>query len=189
MTTNVVRSLVTPEGIVTAHMDRSIQFRPHRGKSRRIAMPKGITVMLACTGPQDVLFRLIVGDRAGTVHTLTLPELKLLNSVVISPSAVTALEIHRPSDGWRLIAGCKNGEIHALGENIPSGSLKLFSIDSSVGLVRSSGELLTIHSGWSREVRHWNGDVAATPRRWFAPPSPPKRGQTRQLTLAKAAQA
>lgn len=189
MTQNVVRSLVTPDGLISAHLDRSVQFRPHRGKQRRILLPYQVTVMLACTGPQDNAFRLVVGDRAGSVHLLSLPELKLVKSTELSKSPISALEIHRPNGGWRLIAGCENGELHALGKGIPGGNLLLFNISSPINLIRSTDEILTIHSGWSREVRHWNGDHVAPLKRLFEPPTPPSRRQSRQLTLAKAAQA
>ena len=186
MQSQVVRSIVTPDGIVTAHADRMLLFRPHRGRAQMLRLSARVTVMLACIGPQDRVFRLLVGDSNGSVHLFSLPELNLIESHELGKSSVSALTLHEPGGRKRVIAGLQNGDVFAFGEGIPTGSLKLFSISGPIGLIRSNEEILPIHSGWSREVRHWNGDVVTPAKRWFEPPTPPKKGGTQQLILPKA---
>lgn len=145
--------------------------------------------MLACFGPQGRVFRLLIGDRAGVVHILSLPNLSIIEKYQISNSEITALALHEASGRNRIIAGTSSGEVITFGEEIPSGHLKLFSLTNSIGLIRSTEEILTIHSGWTREVRHWNGDIVTRAKRWFTPPTPPNVRHNEQLTLAEAVQA
>ncbi len=189
MVAQVVRSIVMPNGIVTAHADRNLIFKPVNGRERIAKLPRRVTVMMGCLGPQGVVFRLLVGDASGAVHLLSLPELKLIQSTRLSMSRVTALALHEPSGKKMVIAGLDNGEIHAIGDNLPDGSLKLFKLETTIGLICSTDEILTIHSGWTRDVRHWNGDAVVPARRWFEPPTPPNRRKNTQLTLPTAAPA
>lgn len=188
MLAEVNRSIVLPDGIVTAHSDRTLMFRmntPTRGREQRIWLPAMATSLLACRGPQERSWRLVVGDKTGTVRVYTLPRLELLNSHELGESQVTALSLHDPDRHERILVGMQNGEVHAIGERLPGGSMLLFDIGQEVGLIRSSDEIITIHSGWKREVRHWDGDAVSPAERWQIPPNPPKRNR-RQLTLATA---
>ena len=80
MVAQVVRSIVMPNGIVTAHADRNLIFKPVNGRERIAKLPRRVTVMMGCLGPQGVVFRLLVGDASGAVHLLSLPEMKLIQS-------------------------------------------------------------------------------------------------------------
>ena len=164
MVAQVVRSIVMPNGIVTAHADRKIIFKPVNGRERIAKLPRRVTVMMGCPGPQGVIFRLLVGDASGAVHLISLPELQLIQSTRLSMSPVTALALHEPSGKKMVIAGLDNGEIHAISDDLPDRSLKLFKLESSIGLICSTEEILTIHSGWTRDVRHWNGDAVEPAR-------------------------
>ena len=189
MQSQVVRSIVMPNGIVTAHADRTLLFKPLRGREQKIRMAAQATVMLACYGPQKFVFRLLVGDAKGSVHLVSLPELNLIESHELGKTPVTALALHEPGGRKRVIAGLQDGGIYALGEGVPSGSLKLFSLDGSVGLIHSTDEILTVYSGWTREVRHWNGDAVSPAKRWFQPPTTPTKRVSQQLILPKAVRA
>jgi len=144
---------------------------------------------MGCQDCEGNIFRLIVGDYSGTVRFISFPEMKLVQSIQLTMSKVTALSIHEPSGKKMVIAGLENGEVHAIGETLPNGSLILFKSETSIGLIRSSEEILTIHSGWVRDVRHWDGDEMTQARRWFEPPIPPNRRKSTQLTLPTAAPA
>ncbi len=178
-----------PNGIVTAHADRTLLFKPLRGREQKIRMAAQATVMLACFGPQKIVFRLLVGDAKGSVHLFSLPELNLIESHDLGNTPVTALALHVPGGRTRVIAGLQDGGIYALGEGVPSGSLKLFSLDGSIGLIHSTDELLTVYSGWTREVRHWNGDAVSQVKRWLQPPTTPTKRVSQQLILPKAVRA
>lgn len=178
-----------PNGIVTAHADRTLLFKPLRGREQKIRMSARATVMLACYGPQKIVFRLLVGDAKGCLHLFTLPELNLIESHELGKTSVTALALHEPGGRKRVIAGLQDGSVFAIGEGVPSGSLKLFSLDGSIGLIHSTDEILTIHSGWTREVRHWNGDAVSSAKRWFSTPTPPLQRVSQQLILPKAVRA
>tara|TARA_A100001037_G_scaffold278928_1_gene280260 strand:- start:1944 stop:2513 length:570 start_codon:yes stop_codon:yes gene_type:complete len=189
MVAQIVRSIVMPNGIVTAHADRKIIFKPVNGIERIAKLPRRVTVMMACKGTEGMVFRLLVGDAGGSVHILSLPELKFIQSTHLSHNSVTALALHEPIGKKMVVAGLENGEIHAIGDNLTNGSLELFKLENSIGLICSNEEILIIHSGWVREVRHWNGDPVKPARRWFEPPIPPNRRNSTQLTLPKAAPA
>jgi len=186
MLADVIRSIVLPDGIVTAHSDRSLMFRPKGGREQKIALPAVATALLACRGPQERCWRLVVGDRTGSVQVYTLPRLELLKSSKLGDSQITALSLHNPDRHERILVGMKSGEVHAIGKRLPGGSLLLFDIGQEVGLIHSAAEIITIHSGWKREVRHWDGDAVSRAERWQIPPTPPRRNR-RQLTLATTA--
>jgi hypothetical protein len=188
MLAEVIRSVVLPDGIVTAHSDRTLMFRPNRGLEQKVSLPAVGTALLACRGPQDRCWRIVVGNKSGSVQTYSLPRLEFVSSSLLGDSQITALSLHDPDRHERILAGMKNGEVHAIGENLPGGKLLLFSIEQEVGLIRSTDEIITIHSGWKREVRHWDGCAVSPAERWQIPPTPPKRND-RQLTLATAAPA
>ena len=189
MVAQVVRSIVMPNGIVTAHADSRLISKPVNGGEKVVKLPRRVTVMMGFQDSEGNISRLIVGDHSGAVRTISYPEMKLEQSFQLTGSRVTALSVHEASGKKMVIAGLDNGEIHAIDESLPKGSIKLLKLDGSIGLINSNEEILTIHSGWVRDVRQWDGDAMSPARRWFEPPIPPNRRKSTQLTLQTAAPA
>lgn len=164
MPSNVIRSVVTPEGIITAHARRLVVFTPNRGAARQIVLPAAATSMLALVGPQQRANRLLVGDRCGALHVLMLPQMDLLSTHQLGDVPVTALESQSKDDSLRLVVGLQDGRVLVVGDDIPGGVLPLFRVDGPVSLIRCVDEQLHVNCGWERHIRHWNGDHVSSSR-------------------------
>ena len=110
MPSNVIRSVVTPEGIITAHARRLVVFTPNRGAARQIVLPAAATSMLALVGPQQRANRLLVGDRCGALHVLMLPQMDLLSTHQLGDVPVTALNRSPRMIHCAWLSACRMGE-------------------------------------------------------------------------------
>jgi hypothetical protein len=164
MPSNVIRSVVTPEGIIAAHASGLVVFTPNRGTSRQIVLPAAATSMLALVGPQQRANRLLVGDRGGALHVLMLPQMELLSTHQLGDVPVSALESQSKDDSLRLVAGLQDGRVLVVGDDIPGGIMPLFRVDGPVSLIRCVDDQLHVNCGWERHIRHWNGDHVSSSR-------------------------
>ncbi len=164
MPSNVIRSVVIPEGIITAHANRLVVFTPNGGAARQIVLPAVATSMLALIGPQQRANRLLIGDRSGALRVLMLPQMDLLSTHELGDVPVTALESQPNGDSLRLVAGLQNGQVLSVGDDVPGGVLPLFRVDGPVSLIRCVDGQLHVNCGWERHIRHWNGDHVSSSR-------------------------
>ena len=177
------RSLVLPTGLISATADGRITFNPSTGRENSTWLPVPATVLMAYICPKDTPSRLVVGDASGTVATYTLPLLHKVDESKVSNSPITALALHESSGGSKLLVGDERGGIHALGEDIPGGCLRLFQVGRKVDIIRTECEQISLYMGWDCEIRHWNGDISSPPRKPLTPPNPPVR-RVRQERLS-----
>lgn len=117
------------------------------------------TVLLALAGPNGNAWRLLVGAGDGSLTLLSLPNMVLVKNLQPHDCEVTSLAAQRRSGGTVLLSGDRDGIVFVHGEQIPDGRMKLFSVDGVVDALRCESEYIHVHTGWSRQILHWDGKV------------------------------
>jgi len=117
------------------------------------------TVLLALSGPNEIAWRLLVGAGDGSLTLLSLPNMVLIERLQPHDCEITSLSAHRGSDGTVLLSGDSNGIVCVHGEQIPGGSVKLFSVDGAINAIHCESEYIHVHIGWERQILYWDGTV------------------------------
>ncbi|MBR96637.1 MAG: hypothetical protein CMA81_07500 [Euryarchaeota archaeon] len=153
----VIRSLVLPDGYIAAMDDGMISWRPNVGIRRNIKLEFPISTILAVGGANGKCDSIWCGDTRGNISQLSLPMLSVLKKFCLNSSSIRAIcAVSSSSD--KILAGTSDGEIWALGKEIPGGSIRLFSIGSAITSMKCSDENIIIQSGWSRYTFDWTGN-------------------------------
>ena len=117
------------------------------------------TVLLALSGPNGMAWRLLVGARDGSLTLLSLPNMVLVERLQPHDCEITSLSAHPRNGGTVLLSGDRNGDVCVHGEQIPGGSVKLFSVNGVINAIHCESEYIHVHIGWERQILHWDGTV------------------------------
>lgn len=152
----VLRSMVTPDGCLTAMDDGSINWRPRGGGLIRARIEVLSSVLLGLKGPTGHIDRIVVGDRMGGITILSISDLSIIDKFMTKGSPILSL-CSSSMSGESILAGCKNGQVFLVGANIPGRVIELFELEGPASALRVIGQNLHIQQGWERKIVDWKG--------------------------------
>jgi len=153
----VIRSLVLESGILNAHASGRLRWWPRNGVPREMQLTAPATVLLGLKGPQGTVWRVAVGDEAGGIRRISLPDLVPVDHWIGDGHGISALAAWRDAAGRRhLICGDGLGRVRTLESG---GRGELFEVGEAITGLRVDRGRVVVSRGWRRSVHDWTGSI------------------------------
>ena len=152
--------MVLNDGYIIALDDGLISWRPSGGRRTNHRLQYPASILLGMKGPTGLCESIIIGDTRGNVIRLSLPKLELLDAFETTSGVVRSIcRVSDTSD--RILVGSNSGHVWLLGRDVPGNCLLLFKHNQCITSIRSTGDEITLQSGWSKYTYNWEGIITS----------------------------